>query len=424
MMPFNLSFRRLVLKYIPQLKSEDIDRHESLLALRLQLVHERNYAPPDLLPPGENGDDNDDGEPHKPAPDDKKSREGEGTGKPSGEQEESKSGKETGQQPGKSSQNEDDDTPYQRDINKKIEHVSREAQAIVAPVARLFNAVQRLWIARRQFAVAQGHFLQIPPSVEGLVRFIGAGLRYTFVSAVTLPRLEINRVGYYIRNLSPLGIFIGIISVGLVVVAVDRVTSGDTGMPPKVGDFLSQTIPEGETFAPISLDSLVSDPDNEPDELTWEASGNKELSVDIDENRLAAIIIPHEDWNGEEHITFTVSDPGGLSDSGGTVFTVSGINDPPKITSAPPDSAAANTLYQYQVTAEDPDLPYGDVLKYTLMFAPEFLSIDSLSGLVSGTPDSTDIGSHEVAVQVNDGNGGTDTQDYQLNVLIQSIDLD
>lgn len=48
MMPYSLTFRRLLKKYIPQLTDEEIDRHESLLALRTHLLYESNSIPPGI----------------------------------------------------------------------------------------------------------------------------------------------------------------------------------------------------------------------------------------------------------------------------------------------------------------------------------------------------------------------------------------
>ena len=45
MLPFNPSFRRLVLRNIPQLTSEDLDQHESLIALRHHEIQEINIVP-------------------------------------------------------------------------------------------------------------------------------------------------------------------------------------------------------------------------------------------------------------------------------------------------------------------------------------------------------------------------------------------
>src|SRR5262249_36091380 len=106
MMPFHPSFRFLLRKYIPQVANEDLDRHESLMALRLQLKLERN------MPPG------------TPTPDYR-------------------------QAVGESS----------RDLrNRLIREATVQANGtdgtgVFSGFEREFNAVHRLWTARRQLAL-------------------------------------------------------------------------------------------------------------------------------------------------------------------------------------------------------------------------------------------------------------------------------
>ena len=92
--------------------------------------------------------------------------------------------------------------------------------------------------------------------------------------------------------------------------------------PPVVSDIPDQTIEVGGTFTSIFLDDYVSDPDNEDAEMAWTYSGNAELSVDISNDRIATITMLGPEWSGSETITFTVTDPGGLSDSDSATFTV------------------------------------------------------------------------------------------------------
>jgi hypothetical protein len=105
---------------------------------------------------------------------------------------------------------------------------------------------------------------------------------------------------------------------------------------PVVSNIPDQTIDEGGTFTAIALDSYVDDVDNPDSEITWVASGNVELGVDINPaTRVAVITIPNADWNGSETITFTASDLEPLSDSDVAIFTVNSINDPPVVTDIP-----------------------------------------------------------------------------------------
>jgi hypothetical protein len=106
-----------------------------------------------------------------------------------------------------------------------------------------------------------------------------------------------------------------------------------TGQP-SVGDIPDQTIAEGESFAPIDLNSLVSDPNHLPSEMTWTYSGAVDLTVVI-VSGMATITTPHSDWYGTETITFRATDPDGLWDEDDAVFEVTPVNDPPVVSDIP-----------------------------------------------------------------------------------------
>ena len=108
--------------------------------------------------------------------------------------------------------------------------------------------------------------------------------------------------------------------------------------PPVLKQIPSQTIEEKNTFDPINLADYVTDPDNQPEELKWSVSGNKNLKFEIDNYGTANIILPDENWSGPaETVTFTVKDPGGASASTQATFTVKPINDPPEFIEPIPD---------------------------------------------------------------------------------------
>jgi len=102
-----------------------------------------------------------------------------------------------------------------------------------------------------------------------------------------------------------------------------------------VSDIPDQSIKEGQQFATIALDDYVSDVDNSDAEMTWTYSGNSELSVSIDANRVATVSIPDSNWQGQETITFRASDPAGLYDEDAAQFTVTNVNDAPVVSTIP-----------------------------------------------------------------------------------------
>ncbi len=99
---------------------------------------------------------------------------------------------------------------------------------------------------------------------------------------------------------------------------------------PVVSDIPDQIIAENGTFASISLDSYVEDSDNPDSSMIWTYRGQSPLSVNIT-NRVATIAVPDSEWNGSRTIWFKASDPGGLCDSNQVTFTVTRVNDPPKV---------------------------------------------------------------------------------------------
>jgi len=77
-------------------------------------------------------------------------------------------------------------------------------------------------------------------------------------------------------------------------------------------------------------------------------------------------------------------------------------NSPPK--ASPQIKAEFNGLvYTSKIIAEDPE---GDPLTFTLIKAPEGMTIDSKSGVITWQVKPEDKGEHEITVSVTDGQGG------------------
>ena len=99
--------------------------------------------------------------------------------------------------------------------------------------------------------------------------------------------------------------------------------------PPVMKDIPEQTIKEKEQFKAIELDKYVDDLDHSKDKLKWTITGNRELKVNIDPNRVVKIVPPSPQWNGAETLNFKVTDPEGATDERSVAFTVESVNDVP-----------------------------------------------------------------------------------------------
>ena len=115
---------------------------------------------------------------------------------------------------------------------------------------------------------------------------------------------------------------------------------------------------------------------------------------------------------GEHLVTVQVSDGEGGLDSGSFTITVTEVDDPPTITSAPPTTALEDQAYTYTVVGVDEE---GQPLTFSLLTAPQGMSIDA-EGVIRWTPVLADIGEHPIAVQISDPGDLTAVQSFTVQV--------
>ncbi|MCA9213225.1 MAG: hypothetical protein KDB27_09180, partial [Planctomycetales bacterium] len=114
--------------------------------------------------------------------------------------------------------------------------------------------------------------------------------------------------------------------------------------------------------------------------------------------------------NASQSFEIVVEDKNALLDPDDPSKGIRG-NQPPTITSTPNFSADTVQLYQYFVTANDPD---GDPITLALEAAPEGLSLEQAT--LSWTPSLGDIGDYVVTISAADDRGATSWQTYLLSV--------
>lgn len=88
-------------------------------------------------------------------------------------------------------------------------------------------------------------------------------------------------------------------------------------------------------------------------------------------------------------------------------------NTPPQITSEPEFTTRVEREYVYDVAATDAD---DDPLTFRLMTAPDGMSIEPSTGLITWMPLEEQIGTHTVTVVADDGRNGLGGQTYSLTV--------
>lgn len=114
-------------------------------------------------------------------------------------------------------------------------------------------------------------------------------------------------------------------------------------------------------------------------------------------------------------ITVVVADRAGARDQKTYVILIRHVNHPPRITSTPPATALEDALWQYQITASDSDA--NESLSFVALKIPAWLSLNSSTGLLQGTPANEHVGDHSVQMQVRDKAGASDQQSFSVRVI-------
>ena len=155
--------------------------------------------------------------------------------------------------------------------------------------------------------------------------------------------------------------------------------------------------------------------DEESTQLYWTIETNASwLTVD---NTLGTIsgTPTNDEVGGDFWVDVTVNDTK-LIDNKNFSLIVDNVNDPPVITTENVTFAAIDKLYSVDYEAADID-PNGDILTWSLATdAGSWLTLNTDTGLLSGTPTADDIGKYYVQIIVTDGHGGIDSQIFTLTV--------
>ncbi len=106
----------------------------------------------------------------------------------------------------------------------------------------------------------------------------------------------------------------------------------------------------------------------------------------------------------------------GSSQSSQDYFSGLTASNSPVITSNPMNTAIVDEDFTYQITILDPN-SYQEDPVFQLSTAPEGMQIDTDTGLITCTPNSTQIGLHKVQVGVNSDTRGIARQEFILEVI-------
>jgi proteasome lid subunit RPN8/RPN11 len=182
--------------------------------------------------------------------------------------------------------------------------------------------------------------------------------------------------------------------------------------PPLITSDDDQSAVEDELYS-VSYKAIDIDPTG--DTLTWSLDTNASwLTIDPSTGVLSGT--PGTGTAGTYRVNVTVSDGnGGIDWHSFTLWVTSFPNNNPIITTNNVLNAEVDKSYSVDYEATDDRTPVANLV-WTMQTNASWLSINSATGVLSGTPQDSDLGSYWVKVTVGDGEGGFASTNFTIRV--------
>ncbi len=172
-------------------------------------------------------------------------------------------------------------------------------------------------------------------------------------------------------------------------------------LPPSVEDVPYEAVLEG------------SDPDT-GDAISWTMTTNAAwLALSGQTGALSGT--PGDDDVGEWDVEVTLTDAGGAFSTRTYVLVVTNVNDPPAIVGEDELTAKEDEAYSAMYAAADPDA--GDTLTWSYWLEAPWLSFNTSTGLLSGSPSQWDLGPCIVSITVTDAQGASCSRNLTITVV-------
>ncbi len=191
----------------------------------------------------------------------------------------------------------------------------------------------------------------------------------------------------------------------------------------------------GAALYPITLNeniqsvATITAIDADGDTLTYSLFGHASVLFDITQSGMltfkAEFIPDYENTrdadgnigHGEAPLYYTnvrVTDPRGLFDEQEVRVIILDVNETPTITGTPTTTVAEDDAYTFTPEGGDDDV--GDTPTYSLSNHPAWLSVDTATGTLSGTPTNADVGEHNDIVLTITSGGESATLTFSITV--------
>jgi large repetitive protein len=172
-----------------------------------------------------------------------------------------------------------------------------------------------------------------------------------------------------------------------------------------------------DTAVTVAVLANDRDPDSDPLTVTSATSPNGRVVINPDGT---LTYTPNANFNGTDTITYTISDGNGGTSTAIVTVTVAAINDAPTVDTPLPNAVGVDGAVESIATAGNFRDLDGDTLSFTAAGLPLGLSIDPVTGVISGVIDknASQVGGgvYAIAVTASDGRGGTVTSTFTYSV--------
>ena len=185
---------------------------------------------------------------------------------------------------------------------------------------------------------------------------------------------------------------------------------------PEINNSISDFKILEDTYDNTSINLYYWFKDINKDLLEFRCEGNEHINVSITQTTGIVLLIPDQNWNGKETITFYASD-GYDEISDNITISILPENDPPEyvkiITPQNGIEITRGEKLSFRGVGNDPDLPYGDILT--------FYWISDIAGILGEGKVLKEIalpaGRHNITLKVTDNYGKESTATIEIRVI-------
>ena len=197
-------------------------------------------------------------------------------------------------------------------------------------------------------------------------------------------------------------------------------TEASTNQAPVITEGDTTSVTMSEDGSPTAFSKTLNATDADGNTLTWSVStpaSNGTASASGTGTSKAITYTPTANYNGSDSFVVQVSDGNGGTDTITVNVTITSVNDNPTLTNPGAKTNAENDVVSLQVLANDVDLP-AQTLTYSASGLPDGLSINTSTGLISGTvsASASTNSPYSVTLGVSDGNGGSASVNFTWTI--------